>query len=71
MKHYYAVPSPFRSAPLAAGSTQHQVSRASVRRLVRRLIVSDHLALRLAASATLVGGVAQVVWWALGLVAAL
>ena len=71
MKHYYEVPSPFRSAPLTAASTQHQVSRVSVRRLARRLIVSDHLALRLVASAALVGGVATVVWWALGLVAAL
>ncbi len=71
MKHFYEAASPSHSAPLATGRAQYPVSRVSVRRPARRLVVSDHLGLRLAASAALVGGVALLVWWALALVATL
>ena len=59
MKHEAV--SPPLSAPLPAGGTQRRILMAEARRLAlraRRLIESDHLALRLTASAALIAGVA-------------
>lgn len=70
MRHDVLIP--FHLAP--SGSTRRAASTAAVRRLASRvlaLIASDHLALRLAASAWLVGGLALAVSWAVSMVAGL
>jgi hypothetical protein len=57
MNDWYANPILSRSAPLAPGRAQQGVRRSG--RPARASIAADHLALRLAASALLAGGLAR------------
>lgn len=54
---------------LASGHAWRGVARLG--RRARALAASDHLALRLAGSAVLGGGLALAVWWAVGAAATL
>jgi hypothetical protein len=69
MRHGTAVLTPSRLTRPASGSTNKELLIPSARRLAshaRALAASDHLALRLAASAVLVVGLVLAVWWAVG-----
>ncbi len=71
MTYKYEMSAP---GPLAPGNIQHHALTTSACRLVSRVwarIPSDHLAVRFAASAAFVGGLALLVWRATLAVAAL
>jgi hypothetical protein len=69
MRHRDAVLISAHSATLSSGQTQHRSLILGARRLAlhaHAVTASDHLALRLAASAALLIGLALAVWWAVG-----
>lgn len=70
MRHGNAVLTPSRLTPPASGRTNRELLISSAWRLAshaRALAASNHLALRLAASAVLIIGFALAVWWAVGM----
>ncbi|MGH8703638.1 MAG: hypothetical protein ACREVR_21000 [Burkholderiales bacterium] len=74
MRHGDATLIPSPPTSFSPSGPQHWSLAVGARRLASRartLIASDHLALRLAASAGFVGALALAVWWAVGVFAAL
>jgi len=70
MRHGNAVLTPSRLTRPASGSTNKELLISSARPLAshaRAVAASDHLALRLAASAVFVVGLALAVWRAVGM----
>ena len=73
MKHEYQDPITFHRAPLPSEGATFQALAAATRRIAARidaLIVSDHVAVRLAAAGAFVAALALVMWWATGAIMA-